>query len=154
MAFHEIETHWMGKMQFNTLVQGHTLIMDAPERIGGEDLGPIPKPLILSSLSGCTGMDIVHLLKKKGKSLKNFSMSIKGELSKTIPMEYISIHLIYFLEGSEEDQGDSIQAIMDSQEKICGVSHMLKKIMPVSWEIHYNGKKVYESFEMLTLNPS
>ncbi len=32
---HEIETQWMGKMQFNALVNGHTIIMDAPERIGG-----------------------------------------------------------------------------------------------------------------------
>src|SRR5690606_10439153 len=37
---HEIEAQWMGKMQFNALVNGHTLIMDAPERVGGEDLGP------------------------------------------------------------------------------------------------------------------
>lgn len=34
---HEIESQWMGKMQFNALVNGHTIIMDAPERVGGED---------------------------------------------------------------------------------------------------------------------
>ena len=44
MAHHEIETQWMGKMQFNALVNGHTIIMDAPERVGGEDNGSIPKP--------------------------------------------------------------------------------------------------------------
>jgi hypothetical protein len=42
---HEIETMWMGKMQFKALVNGHTLIMDAPERVGGEDNGPIPKTI-------------------------------------------------------------------------------------------------------------
>ena len=42
---HEIETRWMGKMQFNALVNGHTIMMDAPEGVGGEDHGPIPKPL-------------------------------------------------------------------------------------------------------------
>jgi len=46
MAKHSIETQWMGKMQFNALVNGHTVIMDAPERAGGEDNGPIPKPFI------------------------------------------------------------------------------------------------------------
>ncbi len=41
---HEIEVQWMGKMQFNALVNGHTIVMDGPEKVGGEDNGPIPKP--------------------------------------------------------------------------------------------------------------
>lgn len=52
---HEIETQWMGKMQFNALINGHTVIMDAPEKVGGEDNGPAPKPFVLTALSGCTG---------------------------------------------------------------------------------------------------
>lgn len=52
---HEIETQWMGKMEFNTAVDGHTIVMDAPERVGGEDHGPLSKPLILSTLSGLHG---------------------------------------------------------------------------------------------------
>ena len=67
---HEIETLWMGKMQFNTLVNGHTVVMDAPEKVGGEDNGPIPKPFILSALSGCTGMDVVALLRKANKTVR------------------------------------------------------------------------------------
>lgn len=68
MAKHEIETQWMGKMQFNSLVNGHTLIMDAAERVGGEDIGPIPKPFVLTALSGCTGMDVISILRmNKGR---------------------------------------------------------------------------------------
>lgn len=65
---HEIEAQWMGKMQFNALVNGHTIVMDAPERVGGEDHGPIPKPFILSALSGCTGMDVLAILKKSANN--------------------------------------------------------------------------------------
>jgi putative redox protein len=61
---HEIDTQWMGKMQFNSAIDGHTVIMDAPERVGGEDTGPIPKPFVLTALSGCTGMDVVAILRK------------------------------------------------------------------------------------------
>lgn len=43
---HRIEAQWMGKMQFNALVNGHTVIMDAPERVGGEGHGLILKPYI------------------------------------------------------------------------------------------------------------
>jgi len=41
---HYVETQWTGKMQFNALVNGHTLVMDGPEKVGGENNGPIPKP--------------------------------------------------------------------------------------------------------------
>ena len=50
MAKHEIETQWMGKMQFNALIDGHTVVMDAPEKSGGEDAAPIPKPFVLEAL--------------------------------------------------------------------------------------------------------
>lgn len=64
MANHNIETQWMGKMQFNALANDHTIIMDATERGGGEDNGSIPKPFILAALSGCAGMELLSLLKK------------------------------------------------------------------------------------------
>ncbi len=71
---HEIETQWMGKMQFNALVNGHTVIMDAPEKVGGEDNGPVPKPFVLTALSGCTGMDVVALLRKFGQPVDDFDI--------------------------------------------------------------------------------
>src|SRR6476659_6997415 len=100
---HEIETMWMGKMQFNALVNGHTIIMDAPERVGGEDRGPIPKPFILTALSGCTGMDIIALLRKQGIHLKDFTLKVSGEISKQPPIEYTSIHVVYEIKGRPQD---------------------------------------------------
>jgi putative redox protein len=144
---HEIETQWMGKMQFNALVNGHTIVMDAPERVGGEDHGPIPKPFVLSALSGCTGMDVVGLLRKAAKEPQNFNMKVIGEISKKAPIEYVAIHVIYEFEGTEENKEACLNAVMDSQEKYCGVSHMLKKILPVTWEITYNGKEIFNNKE-------
>ncbi len=89
MANHEIETQWMGKMQFNSLINGHTVVMDAPESSGGEDMGPIPKPFVLAALSGCTGMDIIALLRKAGTLVDELNMKITGELSKQVPMQYM-----------------------------------------------------------------
>jgi putative redox protein len=142
---HEIETMWMGKMQFNALVNGHTIIMDAPERVGGEDRGPIPKPFILSALSGCTGMDIVVLLRKAGKQLHDFNLKVSGEITKQPPIEYTSIHIVYEMKGNAADEQTAFDAVMQSQEKICGVSHMLKKIMPVTWQLMYNGREIFNN---------
>lgn len=145
---HEIESQWMGKMQFNAIVQGHTIIMDAPERVGGENLGPIPKPFILSALSGCTGMDVIALLRKEGKQLDDFNIKVSGEISKQAPIEYVAVHLIYEMKGKSEDLEAALKAVRTSQEKICGISHMLKKIIPVTWVVTYNGEQVMTSEEV------
>ena len=142
---HEIETQWMGKMQFNALVNGHTIIMDAPERVGGEDHGPIPKPFVLTALSGCTGMDVISLLRKQGRQLKDLNLKASGEISKHPPIEYVSANIVYEINGNDEDQQAAYDAVMTSQEKICGVSHMLKKIIPVTWQIIYNGSEIFNN---------
>jgi putative redox protein len=145
MAQHEIETQWMGKMQFNALVNGHTVIMDAPERVGGEDNGPIPKPFILTALSGCTGMDIVAILRKAQTEVKDFDIKVIGELSKTAPIQYVAIHLQYEFTGDDAFKDAALNAVNDSQEKYCGVSSMLKKALPVTWEVSYNGVRIFNN---------
>jgi len=150
---HQVETLWMGKMQFNALVNGHTIVMDGPERVGGENNGPIPKPLVLTALSGCTGMDIVSILRKAGKEVKNLNVKVTGEISKHVPIEYVSIHLDYEFEGDEQVRHAALSAVQDSQEKYCGVSNMLKKIMPVTWDVIYNGEKIFSHTDIKCLQP-
>lgn len=142
---HQVETQWMGKMQFNALVNDHTIIMDAPERAGGEDNGPIPKPFILTALAGCTGMDVVAILRKADKNADDFDLRVTGEISKQAPIQYIAIHVAYGFKGSPENEEASLQAVTDSQEKYCGVSSMLKKALPVTWEVNYNGTEIFNN---------
>ena len=148
MAHHEIETQWMGKMQFNALVNGHTIIMDAPERVGGEDNGSIPKPFVLTALSGCTGMDIVSILRKSNKEVTDFSIKVTGELSKQVPIEYVSMHVLYEFQGEASRRDDALEAVNLSQEKYCGVSHMLKKALPITWEVNYNWETIFNNREI------
>ncbi|MBS1952456.1 MAG: hypothetical protein OJF59_002080 [Cytophagales bacterium] len=151
---HEIEAQWMGKMQFNALVNGHTVVMDAPERVGGEDRGSIPKPFVLTALSGCTGMDVIALLRKQGKQLTDLNLKVSGEISKQQPIEYVSANIIYEMKGNIEDEQAAFDAVMTSQEKICGVSHMLKKIMPVTWQIIYNEKEIFNNQTQAVAQPA
>ncbi|MBX2972757.1 MAG: OsmC family protein [Flavobacteriales bacterium] len=136
---HEVETMWMDGMRFNALVQGHTVVMDAPERVGGNDEGPIPKPLVLTALSGCTGMDVIALLRKDGRKLRSFAMRVSGELSKGAPMVYVATHLTFEAEGAPEDEQALIGAVQRSQNELCGVAAMLRCSMPVTWELRFNG---------------
>ena len=142
---HEIDVQWMGKMQFNALVNGHTVIMDGPEKVGGEDNGPIPKPFVLTALAGCTGMDVAAILRKAEKNPDTFDIKVQGEISRRAPIEYIAIHVIYEFKGTEENQDAALQAVTDSQERFCGVSSMLKKAMPVTWVVYYNGEMIFNN---------
>ncbi len=142
---HEIEAQWMGKMQFNALVNEHTIIMDAPERAFGEDNGPIPKPFVLTALAGCTGMDIAAILRKTEKQVDDLSIKVLGEISTTAPIQYIAIHVIYDFKGAAVNKEAALNAVMDSQEKYCGVSAMLKKALPVTWEINYNSIEIFNN---------
>lgn len=142
---HTITTAWQGKMQFNALVNGHTIVMDATEKGGGENKGTIPKPLVLTALSGCTGMDVISIITKKRKAVTSFDMQVTGELSTEQPIEYISIHMSYNFTGDDDAKDAAVSAVTLSQEKVCGVSHMLKKAIPVTWEINYNGTQVFNN---------
>lgn len=149
---HEIETQWMGKMQFNALINGHTVVMDAPEKSGGEDTAPIPKPFVLTALSGCTGMDVVALLRKSKKEVESLDINVTGELSKEAPIQYTSIHLLYTFKGADMNKEAALQAVTDSQEKYCGVSSMLKKIMPVTWDVVYNSDIIFSNKKIQTMH--
>lgn len=150
---HEIQVQWMGKMQFNALVNGHTIVMDGPEKVGGENNGPIPKPLVLTALAGCTGMDIAALLKKAQKEVDNFDIKVIGEISKKAPVEYVEMHVVYNFYGPGQNREAALKAVIDSQEKYCGVSNMLKKALPVTWEVNYNGIRVFSNRGELVESP-
>jgi len=63
---HSIKTSWKGGLAFEADINGHKITMDAPIEEGGQNSGPGPKKLQLVALSGCTGMDVVSILKKCG----------------------------------------------------------------------------------------
>jgi putative redox protein len=70
-----------------------------------------------------------------------------------VPIEYVAIHLDYEFEGDEKVKNAALKAVKDSQEKYCGVSNMLKKIMPVTWDVIYNGKKIFSYTDTPRVEP-
>ena len=64
MSTEIVKVNWLENMAFEAEVNGHKIIIDAAEPVGGENRGPRPKPLMLVALAGCTGMDVVSILKK------------------------------------------------------------------------------------------
>ncbi|HEX2682798.1 MAG TPA: OsmC family protein, partial [Ferruginibacter sp.] len=75
----------------------------------------------------------------------DLSMTVTGELSKQAPIQYVSIHLLYSIRAPKALQEAVLNAVMDSQEKYCGVSSMLKKALPVTWEVIFNNEQIFNN---------
>jgi putative redox protein len=137
---HSIKVKWVNKMAFDSQVDNHTVRIDTGELLG-DNSGPSPKKLLLSSLAGCTGMDVVSLLNKMRVTFTGFEMDIDADLTNEHPRVYSEIRLIYRFFGNNLNKEKMEKAVRLSQEKYCGVSAMLRKNSPVKYSIEYVEKR-------------
>jgi len=110
----------------------HWITMDGPENFGGSDAGIRPKELILLSLAGCTGSDIVVILQKKKVKLDDFEMNITAEMADEHPQVYTKINIESVFYGKDIQEKDVERAIELSQTKYCSVTHMLNKAVEIT----------------------
>ena len=123
-------------MAFDSQIDNHTLRIDISGDMG-DDTGPSPKKLLLSSLAGCTGMDVASLLKKMRVQIKGFEMDIEADLTEEHPKVYSEIRLVYRFFGKDLNKEKVEKSVRLSQERYCGVSDMLKKSCPIIYSIEY-----------------
>jgi len=133
---HQVKTTWKENMAFDSQIDKHTIRMDAAGLLG-DDSGPSPKKLLLASLAGCTGMDVVSLLKKMRVPFTNFEMDIDADLTDEHPKVYSEIRIKYRIFGTQLNKEKVKKAIDLSQDKYCGVSAMLEKNSPIVYTIEY-----------------
>lgn len=126
---------WKGEMSFEAELNGHKFMIDADEKVGGKNLGPRPKPLMLTALAGCTGMDVISILKKMRVELDDFSINVEGEQNDEHPVQYIKMHITYEFKGKDLPKDKIEKAVNLSQERYCGVSDFYRKVIPVTHEI-------------------
>lgn len=122
-------------MAFEVEVNNHKFIIDADDKVGGKDRGPRPKPLTLASLGGCTGMDVISILRKMRVEPEYFNVSVSAETTDEHPKYYNKIHITYEFRGKDLPMEKLEKAINLSQERYCGVSAMLTKAAELTHEI-------------------
>jgi putative redox protein len=132
-------TSWAGDMAFEADITGHKVLMDAGEAVGGKDSGPRPKPLLIAALTGCTGMDVVSILRKMKVAdlIESFDIKTETEVTDEHPKTYTKMHLVYeFKSNGEPLPLDKLEkAVKLSQERYCGVSALFEKALELSYEI-------------------
>lgn len=136
----EFKTTWKEGMLFKAKVGNHHIAMDAGTPLG-QDKGATPKELFAASLSGCTGMDIVGLLKKYKQVIQKFEIETEVKSSNEgYPIVFSYINLTYHIDG-EVDESIALQAIRLAQTKYCGISAMMARTMSIHWKLILNGKE-------------
>jgi putative redox protein len=134
----KITCAWKDGMAFEAEVTGHKLIMDADASSGGTDIGPRPKALLLAALAGCSGMDVVSILKKMKAPLSWFNIEVEGDTTEEHPKYYNKVKVVYqFKKEDGLDQDNVEKAVRLSQERYCGVNAQLSKGAEISWKIEY-----------------
>lgn len=132
---HTATVTWKQNMQFDASLNGHTITMDTDIEVGGGNKGPRPKLMLLAGLGGCTGMDVIDILKKMRVEPSAFSMEISADLTEEHPKVYKYIKIKYIFTGSNLPLDKLEKAVKLSKEKYCGVSAMLSKTAEIEAEI-------------------
>ncbi|MFN3603302.1 MAG: OsmC family protein [Leptonema sp. (in: bacteria)] len=125
--------NWIKNMEMESEVRGIKVTMDAKPEVGGENKGQAPKELVLSGLCGCTGMDVIAILKKMRSLPESFTIEAEAEQTDTHPKVFKRIHLKYIAKGVDREKFE--KAVKLSQEQYCGVSEMLRKTAELTYEI-------------------
>ena len=132
---HKVTTAYASGMSFETDIDGFKLVIDAAPENGGSNEGPRPKPLMLAALAGCTGIDVVSILKKMRVEFESFDIDVEADVTEEHPKHYFSMHIIYRFKGENLEMEKLEKAVSLSMERYCGVSAVYRKAMPVTHEI-------------------
>ena len=137
MDTHFVSTSLTSGRAFTSDINGHKILTDSGIADGGNNEGPGPKRLMLVSLAGCTGIDIVNILTKMKVVFSDFVIETEGTLSEEHPKIYQEVRVRYKIKLEEADRVKMEKAVQLSAEKYCGVMAMFRAFAKVQTEIIY-----------------
>lgn len=111
--------------------KGPAVIMDNTE--GGS--GPSPMQMVLMGIGGCTGMDVVSILKKKRADFSKFEINITGDQAEEHPRRYTNIHIEYVVYGKGIKPKDVERSIELSTTKYCSATASINATLEHSYRI-------------------
>ena len=120
---------------FTGEVGGHQIPIGAAPKDGSERKGVSPKALSLTSLAGCTAIDVTEILRKMRQEIDDFSVEAEGEETDDHPRVFREILVTYRVRGKGIERDKVERAVQLSQEKYCGVSAMLGKAVPIKTKV-------------------
>ncbi|MDB9933423.1 OsmC family protein [Candidatus Pseudothioglobus sp. Uisw_041] len=123
-----LSVNWVdGMLMVGKSHSGHSITMDGPIEIGGENLGVRPMEMLLLGVAGCTMIDVVTTLQKMRQDLSHCETKISAERANEHPKVFTDIHIHFIVKGKDLDSKKVDKAISLSAEKYCSASIMLGK---------------------------
>jgi putative redox protein len=110
---------------------GHRIVID-----GDRQTGPSPIELVLLALCGCTGYDVIEILRKKREPLTSLEVTARAERADRTPSVFTHIHLTYHFGGSLSHKAVE-DAVRLSEEKYCSIAAMLGNSAKITYHIHH-----------------
>jgi len=105
---------------------GHAVIMDGEEKFGGRNSGARPMELLLMGIGGCSGMDVVSILRKKRERLTGLEINVDGKMAEDYPHKYTQIGIEFLVKGRGLSEEAVKRAIELSMDKYCSVKATLE----------------------------
>lgn len=122
---------WVDGEQFLAVgPSGHALVMDADRQ---RNTGPGPMELLLLALGGCSGSDVVIILRKKRQAVKRIIIQVEGERAPNPPQVWTRMKIHFRVVGQGIDPRAVEQAVELSRTKYCSVAATLGKTAQIEW---------------------
>lgn len=132
---HTVDMSWFDKVAFEADMDGHKMVVDATVESGGSDLGVRPKKLMLTALAGCTGVDVIMILKKMKVVPEAFNVIVEADVTDEHPKHYNKMKVIYQFKGKNLPMEKLERAVKLSETTYCGVTAVYQKAMEIESEI-------------------
>ena len=124
---------WAGAASFEGKSEtGHTVLMDGPPDLGGQNRGPRPMEMLLLGMGGCTAFDVVLILRKGRQEISDCEAQIDAERAPVDPKVFTRIHVHFVVTGRQLDPKRVEQAIRLSAEKYCSASIMFARTAAIT----------------------
>ncbi len=127
---------WVENLTFlATSNSGHGIIMDAPINKGGNNRGPTPMEMLLMGAGGCTGIDVISILKKADQNVTALKIGLSSVQADDNPRVFTQIKIVYTFTGHNLSQTQVERAVKLSATKYCGASITLEKTATITHEV-------------------
>lgn len=107
---------------------GHSLALDAAPEVGGTDCGPRPMEMLLVGLGGCTGMDVISILRKMLQDVTGYEVRLRGERASDHPKVFTAIFVEHVVRGHGLNAESVCRAVELSATRYCSAAAMLGKV--------------------------
>ena len=130
----EAKVTYVDGLQFvGEAASGHAIVMDGDKEVGGRNTGARPMELLLIGLGGCSGMDVVSILKKKKQEINGVEIKVKGEKAENYPKKFTDMDIEFIVRGRNVSDDAVKRAVELSMGKYCSVKATLEGSAKITW---------------------